>query len=107
MQAIVLLEAFDCENVSTFLSSGQRQASVDSPAVHKDRAGAAGTYVTPFLGAEKVQCFPEHIQQTGVRRDERAIVPAVNRQRHMKLRRMGHGGDYPDPPAFFQSMGGI
>ncbi len=56
-------QAFDGGNLAAMALHGQSHARQYRGAVHDDRAGTAGTLITPDLGPGQIESFPEGMRQ--------------------------------------------
>src|SRR6266852_862169 len=75
MQLVAMRDALDGEDVRAIVAYRQRQAGIDPPAVHQDRACAALAAVASLLGSGELKALAQEVEQ----RDARIVQHEVTR----------------------------
>jgi hypothetical protein len=92
----VRADPLDGGHLTALVLHGERQAGDDAPAVHEDRAGAAGALVAALLGSRQVEVLAEGVEEADPRFDLERRRDAVDDEVHGSGRRrgdgIGHGG---------------
>jgi hypothetical protein len=78
-----LTEAFDGGDLIAIMHAGERQAAIDAPAIHHDRAGAALAVVAAFFRPGQAKMISERVEKRGARIGGKLSLFAIDAQRRV------------------------